>query len=60
MPVITIFGGIFCRADAVAQAVANAVQYEIVGDRDLIFEASERFNIAENRPSRFLEKKSLK
>lgn len=49
MPAITIFGGIYCHGDEVARVVAEALQYEIVRDRDLIFEASKRYNVAEEK-----------
>ena len=49
MPAITIFGSIFCHGDEVARLVAESLQYEMVRDRDLIFEASKRYNVAEKR-----------
>jgi len=46
---ITVFGGIYCRGDEIARAVAESLQYEVVRDEDLIFETSKRFNIAEEK-----------
>lgn len=49
MSTITVFCGLYCHGDQVAREVAESLEYEIVRDQDLVFEASKRFNIAENK-----------
>ena len=52
MSAISIFAGIYCRGNDVAGEVAKALDYEVIGDQDLISQAGSRFSLPEKKFAR--------
>ena len=60
MPVITIFSGIYCKANEVVQRTIEKTGYSLVTDRDIAAEASKMSGIPENKIMKaFLGKTSV-
>jgi len=54
MPMIRMFGGTNCRAEEVCAGVVGALDYELLDDRYVVKQASERLGIPENKITRIL------
>ena len=60
MPVITIFSGIFCSADAVVRDVMDSTGYQLITDEQVTRKAAETSGMPENKVRRaFLAKTSV-
>lgn len=60
MPVITLFSGSYCNAEAVIQEVGSRIGYALVSDKEIVAEASRLSRIPENRIERaFADKTSV-
>jgi two-component system response regulator CpxR len=60
MPVITLFSGSYCNEKKVVEAIVSQTGYRLVGDKEIVTEASQLSTIPENRIERvFADKTSV-
>ena len=58
MPVLTIFNGLFCHADAVVRDVIDSTGYRLITDDDIIARAVQQFDMPENKIRRAFSAKT--
>jgi two-component system, OmpR family, response regulator CpxR len=58
MPVLTIFNGLFCSADAVVRDVMDSTGYRLIADDDIIARAVQQFDLSESKIRRAFSAKT--
>lgn len=58
MPVLTIFNGLFCHADAVVRDVMDSTGHRLITDDDIIARVVEQFDMPENKIRRAFSAKT--
>jgi len=58
MPVLTIFNGLFCHAEAVVRDVIDSTGYRLITDEDIIARAVQQFDLPENKIRRAFSAKT--
>jgi two-component system, OmpR family, response regulator CpxR len=54
MSIVTLFGGSYCNADVIAEKVAQRLGCQCISEKEILAEASQRYDVAQDRLARAL------